>query len=335
MTILIVKLGAAGDVIRTTAILPGLKEKYKKAAIDWITEKKHVDLLRGNPYLRNIFVFDDHKLFSNHKYNLIIDLDADLGVSKVISLMKTDRLFGTYANSDKLVYTKDSRPWFDLGLLSRFGKEKADILKAKNRKTYQELCYQMLKLSYRQQRPQLTLSRHDLEYGRLFSHLNNIRKGDFVVGINTGAGTKWLHKKLDMTDTIKVIEKVKERFPKSKIILLGGPEEIERNRKIKLKLPYVIDASGNQTFMQFASLINLCGILITSDSLGMHLATALNKKIIAFFSPTSPWEIELYDTGVKVLPVKGCLACYHRRCQTKPQFDLNHFIESIEKPKLI
>lgn len=335
MNILIVKLGAAGDVLRTTALLPGLKEKYKKAAIDWITEKRHVDLLKENPYLRNIFVFEDRKLFSNHKYNLIINLDADMEISRVISLIKTDKFFGTYVNGGKLLYTKDSRPWFDLGLLSRFGKERADILKAKNRKTYQELCYEMLKLPYSKQRPQLTLSRHDLEYGQLFAKLHNIKKEDFVVGINTGAGTKWLHKKLDLRDTIKVTEKVKERFPESKILLLGGPEEIERNRKIMAKLPYVVDASGNQTFTQFASIINLCSLLITSDSLGMHLGTALNKKIIAFFSPTSPWEIELYDSGTKILPAKGCLACYHKRCPSKPRFEVSHFIDALEKPKLI
>lgn len=39
MKILIVKIGAIGDVLRTTSILKGLKGKYKGAEIDWLTSK--------------------------------------------------------------------------------------------------------------------------------------------------------------------------------------------------------------------------------------------------------------------------------------------------------
>ena len=42
MEILVIKLGAIGDVIRTTAILSGLKERYKDCKIDWLTKKKAI-----------------------------------------------------------------------------------------------------------------------------------------------------------------------------------------------------------------------------------------------------------------------------------------------------
>ncbi|MBI4453993.1 lipopolysaccharide heptosyltransferase I, partial [Candidatus Woesearchaeota archaeon] len=43
MKILVIKLGAIGDVIRTTTILHGLKAKYKNCKIDWITKKESYD----------------------------------------------------------------------------------------------------------------------------------------------------------------------------------------------------------------------------------------------------------------------------------------------------
>jgi hypothetical protein len=43
-----------------------------------------------------------------------------------------------------LCYTDDSRPWFDLGVLSRYGKQQADQLKYENRRTYQELIFEGL-----------------------------------------------------------------------------------------------------------------------------------------------------------------------------------------------
>ena len=44
--ILIIKLEAVGDVLRTTCILHGLKEKYPKSEITWITCKSAVPLFR-------------------------------------------------------------------------------------------------------------------------------------------------------------------------------------------------------------------------------------------------------------------------------------------------
>ena len=48
MEILIIKLGAIGDVIRTTSILPGLKSKYDDCKIDWITKDESQDILKNN-----------------------------------------------------------------------------------------------------------------------------------------------------------------------------------------------------------------------------------------------------------------------------------------------
>ncbi|MBI2660063.1 lipopolysaccharide heptosyltransferase I, partial [Candidatus Woesearchaeota archaeon] len=47
MDILVIKLGALGDVIRTTAILPGLKARYKSCRIDWVTKKGSSDFLQN------------------------------------------------------------------------------------------------------------------------------------------------------------------------------------------------------------------------------------------------------------------------------------------------
>jgi heptosyltransferase-2 len=43
-----------------------------------------------------------------------------------------------------------------------------------------------------------------------------------------------------------------------------------------------------------------CGLLVTSDSLALHMAVSLNRPLVAFFAPTSAAEIELYGLGEKV-----------------------------------
>ena len=49
--ILIVKLDAMGDVLRSTALLPPLAEVHPHAAVTWITKKESVPLLQRNPYV--------------------------------------------------------------------------------------------------------------------------------------------------------------------------------------------------------------------------------------------------------------------------------------------
>jgi len=68
----------------------------------------------------------------------------------------------------------------------------------------------------------------------------------------------------------------------------------------------------------FAAVINQCHGLVTSDSLAMHFGIALAKKIVAFFGPTSPSEIELYGLGTKMYPKIDCLVCYKKKCDKKP-----------------
>ena len=59
--------------------------------------------------------------------------------------------------------------------------------------------------------------------------------------------------------------------------------------------------------------------MVTGDTLGMHVATALGKKIVALFGPTSSAEIELYGQGVKIVPQSmSCLCCYLSDCDVRP-----------------
>ena len=94
--------------------------------------------------------------------------------------------------------------------------------------------------------------------------------------------------------TSELIDKLNNQIKNSKILLFGGPEEKERNKKIKnLVKADIIDAGCDNSLMEFASLVNLCNVLVTSDSLALHIGVALKKKIICYFYPTSASEIEL------------------------------------------
>lgn len=332
MNILVIKLGAIGDVIRTTSILPGLKGRYKGCKISWVTKKESFDILKNNSLIGNVHLINNSSEIKGRDYGLVICLDDDYEACELASKASSKKLIGSYLRNSQKTYTKSSSLWFDMGLISRLGRQAADELKAKNKRTYQEIMYKILGLKYRKQGPMLALSEEELNFGKRFAQRNEIKKSDLVVGINTGAGGRWQGKKLSVEEAAELIDKLGNQIKNIKILLFGGPEEKERNKKIKDAVKTeIIDAGCDNSLMEFASLVNLCGVLVTSDSLALHIGTALKKKIIAFFGPTSAAEIELYGRGKKIIPSKGCLCCYKEKCDIPPQYDVNEIVSAVKK----
>lgn len=329
MNILIVKLGAAGDVVRTTALLPGLKDRYPDALIDWLAEYRVADLLVGNPLIHRVFYIGDLTELRKQSYDLVINLDEDEEVCHLATQIPTKQFFGAYVKNEELHYTDDAAPWFDMGLLSRHGKETADKLKLENRKSHPELFYNMLGLRYSKQRPHVPLDERARAFAASFARTHGITTDAEVIGINTGSRHRWRDKRLGITETVQLMQGILKKKPTAKLIVLGGPSEAGRNEQILAAVPEAIDGGSHNELKEFAAIVNLCDTVVTSDSLALHIANALGKKTVAFFAPTSPWEIELYDRGIKVLPVKGCLACYRPRCEVPPEFDINAMVEVI------
>ena len=333
--ILIIKLAAIGDVLRTTSILKGLKEKYTDSNITWVTKKQSHDLLKDNPHIDKIPIIDQVKELNNPEFDLVISLDEEDEACELATRINKEKLIGAYLDRNKKVYTEDSSEWFDIGLISKYGKEKADELKKLNKKTYQEMISGMLNI--KSSEAILNLDKKELEFAREFVEKHNIKERDLVIGLNTGAGGRWQLKKLSIEKTVELADRLSKEL-NAKVILFGGPEETERNEKIKETIKTnIIDAGCHNTLRQFAGLINLCSILVTSDSLAMNIGIALKKKVIAFFGPSSAAEIELYGRGEKIIAPIACVSCYKKTCDEQPNcmdlIKIENIIKSIKKLK--
>ncbi len=72
---------------------------------------------------------------------------------------------------------------------------------------------------------------------------------------------------------------------------------------------------GLDSLEEYIEWINSCELIVTNDSLGLHIAHALGKKIIALFGPTVSNEVYIKN-GVKLLPEKeyDCLPCMNNTC---------------------
>ncbi|PYS43844.1 MAG: hypothetical protein DMG13_34810, partial [Acidobacteria bacterium] len=120
----------------------------------------------------------------------MINLEDDRETSSFLKELKFKQLFGAYLNGDdKLAYTSDSRHWFDLSLISAYGREEADRLKLLNRRTYQELIFDGLGLGFCGERYYLP------------PPLSTGLQGD--VAISCTAGPVWPMKKWAYYDELK------------------------------------------------------------------------------------------------------------------------------------
>lgn len=314
--ILIIKLDALGDVLRTTSILPALAKKYPHAQITWLTRKNAKELLHKNPFIHRILAVEENYLefVINEFFDLGICLDADPLSASILSLAKCKEKKGFITNKygKAIPANKEAEKWWLMGI--------DDNLKRKNRQTYQEIIYEICGISPPIQKPYLSEEIINHQLIRQFKIENNLEnyKGK-IIGINTGGGKRWQWKKWILDYYVELINELKTNYPNIPIILYGGPEEIDFNDKIlKIVGEKVVDAGCLNSLSNFISLVSLSDVLVTPDSLGFHISVALNKTTIVLVGPTSPWELDVYSNGDIIYPDLACIGCYLNKCDKKP-----------------
>ena len=86
--------------------------------------------------------------------------------------------------------------------------------------------------------------------------------------------------------------------------------------------------------------MDICDIVITGDSFGMHLAIALRKFVIAWFGLSCWSEIDLFDRGERLYP-EGleCSPCWKKQCpfdlECIEMIDLGKITELVRKYSLV
>jgi len=119
--------------------------------------------------------------------------------------------------------------------------------------------------------------------------------------------------------------KTKERFDVGFNVKVGSrwpnkawPEENWKRLEGLVNGRHVVSYQQSLTDINgYIDWLNSCRLIITNDSLGLHLAIALNKKIIALFGPTSEREIFNVDNAITLTPGKRlkCMPCFNTVCK--------------------
>jgi ADP-heptose:LPS heptosyltransferase len=257
MNVLIAKLGATGDVVRTTTLL-----NQFNGHVSWITEAKNTVLLRNLSDGLRCLAWEERDAARDRSYDLAINLEDTLEVGLFLSTLNYKQLFGAFVDSQNMLsYSDDSRQWFDLSLISRFGREEADTLKFRNRRTYQDLVFNGLGFEFNGQTYVLP------------EPADTDLSGD--IAISAEAGPVWPMKNWAHYDQLKT--------------------ELENDGlKVNVlpKRPSLLEHLGD---------VRNHRCLVGGDSLPMHFSLGTGTPCVTLFTCTSPWEIHDYGLQTKIV----------------------------------
>ena len=306
--ILLIKTGALGDVLRTTSILPGLRALEGSGSIVWVTSPGAEPLVRDHPLLDDVRTWDGDPegvdacfaSLGSKGHEWILSLDDERGPCRLATRLGANsgsRLSGAYEDaSGELAYTDDMEAWFGMGLLSRWGKPEADKRKRENELSHGRIFAGMLGIE--DSKPSLVLPGALVEQAR-----ENLGGRGVLIGLNTGAGGRWSSKGLSVERSVELAALLHDALGSNvRFAVLGGALEAERNRRMVERLGAVedlavVDGGTENGILEFAAQVACCDVLISSDSMALHMGVALERPVVAFFAPTSGAEVDLFGHG--------------------------------------
>lgn len=310
--ILIIKLAAMGDVLRTKAILPALKRDAPESWIVWVTAPGSECIAR-DPMVDEIRTLTAKGVLAleGRKFSRLYCLDKDAEALALSKQLDAEKRFGfapTEYNTVS-VWNEASMYALRLGL--------SDPLKFhRNEKSVPRIVSEMCELPYGGNRYTLEISeaaRHgaDERWKKVF---RGVDEGKIVVGLNTGCGPVFATKGWPRERMAEFLQLAGKRDDMA-VVLLGGPRERDIHEFLMRDAPANVYDSGNDNQLEvFFAIVDRCDVVLSSDSLAMHVAIALAKPVVAWFGPTCSREVDLYGCGEKIVTDFPCAPCYLKEC---------------------
>lgn len=310
--IIIVKLDAVGDVLRTTSILPSLKLKYVDSTITWITKDRSYQVLEDNEMIDEIyFNTDELSHIYNDLFDIAINLDSGNESCAIMSEISAKETYGyTLVNTRPYPLNKLANEWYLMGV--------NDNVKKANKKTYHRIIHEICGLEYNYSRPFLGIPVEKFTRINELKKVHNLQNYDEFILINLGGGNRWQYKKWTKEGYIALINMISQANHRRAIGIIAGGEDIEFYNEVfdaVIKNDNVIFFGCENSMEDFICIISLADKIFTSDSLAFHIATALDKYTLCVVGPTSHTELDVFGNGEIIYSGKvDCLCCYLNKC---------------------
>jgi heptosyltransferase II len=348
LKILIIKQTSLGDVLHSTVAVNMLKSYYPRSSITFMVDKSAYDLIKYNKKIDEIIIFDLYLLKNtwvtkpNQAFNHIKD--------KIKQIRKThyDLAFdlqGLFRSVFFLYLAKASRKYVK-GRWLFLNKYKNNRIHAVNE--IKSLINKAISKDNPEETiPTLTNKFKDTNISIYTSEEENQHINQILEKINPenkriliiSPFTRWQSKNWgddSYIDLLRLIDGSKY------IAILTGSKDRKAdidNIINQANRDDAVNLAGELSLLQFTELLRHADLLLSSDGFPVHLASAVNTRLIAIFGPTSEVKVGPISRNSLVMrgedPCKRCgkRVCLDKRCMKSllPEKVYRHIEKMIEE----
>lgn len=296
MKILIVKLGALGDVINTLPLAVALKQQMPGCTIDWLVEPLSFPLVSSHRAVDKGILFQRSvksalsvvQTLRKTRYDLVLDLQRILKSGFFTLAARSARRIGF-----------DRKRCKEMTWLLPFERIRAKDPLAHMLDQYLEFARH---LGLKPGLPAWDIPRT----GTLPHGL----PGTYIV-LNIGAtkpANLWAPERFS-----RLAEKIRARLNLA-CVMTGGPKDSVRAAQIHALCSCdITDLTGRTTLAELVEVIGNARALVSCDTGPMHLAAALNIPLVALFGPSNPRRTGPCQ-GRVIQGTAACAPCNRKHC---------------------
>jgi len=309
--ILIVRLGALGDVVHAMPVVAALRRQWPEARIDWLVDPRYVDVVQMVNGLNRAIPFDPRLLMvgrergdalatigglRHERYDVVLDLQGLVKSAAAARMAGGQQTIG-FARAHlrepaaRFFYTRTA----DVPAGIHIVEKNLALLTA---------------IDVKPAEPEfaLNLPRSPLVDGVM------VRFGpDGYVAINPGAA--WPNKRWPPERFGQIAARIRDAYRLRTIVVWGPGEQ-------SLAESVVATSNGAAEIAPATEIVELFGIFrgarlaVAGDTGPLHIAAAVGTPVVGLFGPTDParngpWR----DDDISVSRVEQCECHYERRCR--------------------
>ena len=320
VNILIVKLGAIGDIIHTLPTLAAIRDGVPNATISWVAEERSAEVLRGNPLIDNLIEVDTRALRVRRAVDKML-IDAAKQV-KGLRRHNFDISIDFQGLLKSAVISKVS------GAKERWGFSRSELREPASRVFYTDtavsppmthvirrnLALAEAALDYKLQNEQIvfpifTSDAHKLEAAEIAARAG----GRFAI-LNPAGG--WVTKLWSAENYGRLADLIWDRLGLRSIVVTG-PNEAALSDDVVRHSACGKTIATMPSLKGFYELSKLASVYVGGDTGPTHLAIAAGAPIVGIFGPTEWWRngsLDPLDVCIERLDIGCRVDCHRRTC---------------------
>ncbi len=324
--ILVLRLSAVGDVIRTLPAVKALKEHAPSSSITWIVEEPSLAFLESQPEVDSVILFPRKRWtkglkslgtvwqtigemrrfvagLRKQKFDVVLDFHGILK-SGLLSFLSGSRKRIGYDRSS----TKEGNFLFS-NVKVRLPKEKISRFE-RNFALLGGMGFEVRDVQY-----SLHIPPADREYVASFLKASGRPLKRPLIAIHPGTSIKALFKRWPPDQYAQLADRLVRELSAT-VLFTWGTEELEWVEGIRREMQELsLRGPKTESLTQLGEVYRQCDLYIGGDTGPMHVASLMGIPVIVIYGPTDPIENEPYGSHIKIRKQVGCNPCHNYPCK--------------------